>query len=189
MTMTNTELRIQVLLHQSTQLQNTIDGLLATTLRIVGWVVPAVVGVLTLIVANVDAAVPSDVAALALTGVFVAAVMYSNAIWGDLLSYIEYQFCTLHAELNTLSGAAPDAHMFAFVADRYHVAIWLPKLLFAVVVFALIGYLSLGLIDARPALGIAIAGLLASALISSIVVLHRTTNLVRSFRRGGLHRK
>lgn len=129
-----TDPELEVLMHESSQLHDSIERLSGRVLGLFGVVLPATLALFGLLAGASDRAPDPAVASVALVGVVAIVAVYAASIWGEVLTYIEYKYAVLYPDLylkagrdkaNMLQEMARRPNRLTFVASALFVGLFL----------------------------------------------------------------
>ncbi len=173
---------LQVLLHESTQLHQSIERISGRILGLLGVALP---GALALFGYLAGSKGSSAIASVAFAGVVALVTAYACSLWTELLTYIEYKYGVLYPALYSKAGREAQ-NMMHFLAQRPSLV---PAMIFMFLIFALTFGLACWGIRSETSILIwlAVLGLLICPLLSIIIVIRRVLALYKTFatRAGG----
>lgn len=98
------EIRLEVLLHESQQVHDTLSRTLSVANALFGAVLPVAVGFLLYTAGKEDTALPLDVLAAGLAAVVSLTAIFNAGLWVEISRYIHYKYVKLYPELYKLAG-------------------------------------------------------------------------------------
>jgi membrane protein YdbS with pleckstrin-like domain len=180
-----TDPELEVLMHESSQLHESIERLSGRVLGLFGVVLPGTLALFGLLAGASDQAPDPAVASVALVGVVAIVIVYATSIWGEVLTYIEYKYSVLYPDLYLKAGR-DKANLLQEMARRpsrlTSTATALLILLFFVVT---VGMAMLGIhsseVTQKPIYFAAAIGLMVPPGITSFLLLRRVKALYANF--------
>ena len=110
-----TDPELEVLMHESSQLHESIERLSNRVLGLFGVVLPGTLALFGLLAGASDRAPDPAVASVALVSVVAIVAVYAVSIWGEVLTYIEYKYAVLYPDMY-LKGGRDKANMLQEMA-------------------------------------------------------------------------
>ena len=98
------EIRLEVLMHESQQVHDTLGRTLAVANALFGAVLPVAVGFLLYTAGKEDTALPLDVLAVGLAAVVSLTAIFNAGLWVEISRYVHYKYVKLYPELYKLAG-------------------------------------------------------------------------------------
>lgn len=98
------EIRLEVLMHESQQVHDTLSRTLAVANALFGAVLPVAVGFLLYTAGKEDTALPLDVLAVGLAAVVSLTAIFNAGLWVEISRYVHYKYAKLYPELYKLAG-------------------------------------------------------------------------------------
>jgi hypothetical protein len=98
------EIRLEVLLHESEQVHDTLARTLTIANTLFGAVLPVGVGFLLYTAGEKDKSIPLDVLAVALALVVSLAAVFNAGLWVEISRYIHYKYVKIYPELYKLAS-------------------------------------------------------------------------------------
>lgn len=161
------EIRLEVLLHESAQVHDTVARTLTVANTLFGAVLPVAVGFLLYKAGEKDKAIPLDVLAVALAAVVSLTAIFNAGLWVEISRYLHYKYVKLYPEIYKLAGLRGEnfGQYLAREQQRYPS---LATALFHFTMFALsaaivVGGFSLGAHSERRPILLILCGLLTVA--------------------------
>ena len=124
---------LDVLLHESTQLHQSIERLSGRILGLFGVVLPGAVVLFGFLARDSPEEASSPIASVALVGVVALVVVYAGSLWAELLTYIEYKYDVLYPALYSRAGRNAE-NMMHYLSRRPALA---PAATFVTLIFVL----------------------------------------------------
>ena len=98
------EIRLEILLHESQQVHDTLARTLTVANALFGAVLPVAGGFLLYKAGEKDKAMPLDVLAVALAAVVSLTAIFNAGLWVEMSRYIHYKYVKIYPELYKLAG-------------------------------------------------------------------------------------
>lgn len=98
------EIHLEVLLHESQQVHDTLARTLTAANALFGAVLPVAVGFLLYTAGTNDTAVPLNVLAVALAAVVALASIFNAGLWVEISRYTHYKYTKIYPDLYRLAG-------------------------------------------------------------------------------------
>jgi hypothetical protein len=180
---------LEVLMHESSQLHQSIERISGRVLGLFGVVLPGTIALFGLLVSASDRVPDPAVASVALVGVVALVTVYAASLWGELLTYIEYKYAVLYPALYLKAGR-DQANLLQEMARRPNPLTFVASAIFIVLFFGVtLGMATLGIYSSEepgklPYFAVAILLLIPPG-VTSFMVLRRVRVLYADFSPGG----
>lgn len=111
--------RIQLLIHESEQIHETIGRALNTANALYGLVLPGAFGVVVFTASSTDVHLPISLIAVAFAGIVAATLIYNAGLWVEISRYLKYKYLVLYPELHRAGHIEREANFGVFLAREH----------------------------------------------------------------------
>lgn len=140
--MTDDSMALQVALQESEHVQGEISKAIGGMYTAFGVVIPAVFGVILFSASQNAVHLPIEFLSLALAGIFSLAILYSSSLWMEAIQGFRYKYLVLLPRVYRLAGKDSEENFLQYQARTRSLLTWLPAVLFQVLAFVLVFFVS-----------------------------------------------